>query len=248
MSTASPPSCRRPSWFAHGDACAPLAEGKPVTAEPSADVFRGCSVPPEATIGCWCSVADGWGSSHIRRMTWKYFGLSALLIASTACGSSSSSSSDGDESFKYGRDEVRSAIEGTWEGSTTNADGSAGSPVTMTLTYAPSDAQTLCNTRVLSNADPLQGIVGLRCSSESEMNVTGTITPPSSGDEATPVSREIAIRGFFIVAGLNFDGDGALTATADGRSLDAVLSNAVLKGSLKEPGGGIAFNFSLQRK
>ena len=166
------------------------------------------------------------------------FGLVAIL-ASAGC----SSASEEEESFDYGRDEMRSAIEGTWEGTSHRADGSAGPAMTLNLVYSTADTKPLCNNRMLSHGE--QGSISLQCESMSSVNVTGTVTAPLDAN-ATP--RDLALRGTFDVTGLRFGGHGLLHAEVDGRQLDATLSNEVLEGNLTESDGSSKLAFSARRR
>lgn len=164
------------------------------------------------------------------------FGLVAIL-ASAAC----SNASEEEESFDYGRDEMRSAIEGTWEGTSRRADGSAGPAMTLKLVYSTADTKPLCDNRLLSD----QGSISLQCTSMSSINVTGTMTAPL---DANAAPRDLALRGTFDVLSLRFDGRGLLHAEVDGRQLDATLSNEVLEGNLTESDGASKLAFSAQRR
>ena len=166
------------------------------------------------------------------------FGLVAIL-ASAGC----SNASEDEESFDYGRDEMRSAIEGTWEGTSRRADGSAGPAMTLELVYSTSDTKPLCGNRMLSHGE--QGSVSPQCTSQSTINVTGTVTAPSVANAAP---SDLSLRGTFEVWSLRFDGRGFLQAEVDGRQLDATLSNEVLEGNLTESDGTTKLAFSAQRR
>ena len=178
--------------------------------------------------------------SYTRAMSYRggVFGLVAIL-ASAGC----SNASEEEESFDYGRDEMRSAIEGTWEGTSKRADGSAGPAMTFRLVYATADTKPLCNNRMLSHGE--QGSIFLLCVSQSTINVTGTVTAPS---DASAAPRDLALRGTFEVWSLRFHGGGFLQAEVDGRQLDATLSNDVIEGNLTESDGSTKLAFSAQRR
>jgi len=167
-------------------------------------------------------------------------GLLAVL-ALTACGSAG----DEEPSFDYGRDEMKQAIEGTWNG-TAKAVGSAApdEQMTLKLTYTASDLSAQCNNRVLSSEDARRGIAP-RCVAVSSMNVTGTLT---SLGEAGGSAREMLVRGTFEVMSLRFDGHGALEAEIDDGRLSAALSDDVLEGSVIAPDGAHVRTFSLHRE
>jgi|GEM_PF-5823161 len=155
-------------------------------------------------------------------------------------------SADADEpDFDYGRDEMKEAIEGSWEGTMTPADGSAASPVTMTLVYGAPGTRPLCGNRVLSSGEAF--LVGPRCMDLSSINVTGTLTSlPAAGrdDEA----REVPVRGTFEVWSLRFTGRGELMADVDDQKLAASVSNGVLEGVLQTADGNPKSSFSLRRR
>lgn len=176
--------------------------------------------------------------SYARVMSnrWWALGLVASL-ASAAC----SNASEEEESFDYGRDEMRSAIEGTWEGTSRRADGSAGPTMTLKLVYSTADTRPLCSNRLLSE----QGTISPQCMSMSSINVTGTITAPV---DANAAPSDLALRGTFDVPSLRFDGRGLLHAEVDGRKIDATLSNEVLDGNLTATDGSIELSFSAQRR
>ncbi|MDF2696019.1 MAG: hypothetical protein K0S65_4402 [Labilithrix sp.] len=156
---------------------------------------------------------------------------SVLVVSLVACNNAS----EEDESFDYGRDDVRAAIEGTWEG-TSSSTGGAATPVTLTLAYATADAQTLCGNRILS------GAVAPRCMDISTMNVSGTFT------SETVSARNQAFRGSFGVYSLRFAGQGELSAEIDGKRLGGSLSNDVLEGTLTGQAGEVLISFSLRRR
>jgi hypothetical protein len=167
-------------------------------------------------------------------------GLVTLLsvVASAAC-----TSSESDESFDYGRDDMRSAIEGTWEGTSLLADGSAGSPVTLSIVYSTPDAKTLCASRVLGRHEP--GAVAPRCVATSSMNITGTMTARFGSTDAP---RDLPVRGTFDVMSLKLDGRGTLSAEVNDRRLEATLSNEVLEGNLSRQADASSLGFSLRRR
>jgi len=171
----------------------------------------------------------------------RVFAVLLAVFALTACGS------EGDEeaSFDYGRDEMKQAIEGTWNG-TAKAVGS-GAPdeqMTLKLTYTAPDLSAQCNNRVLSSEDARRGIAP-RCAAVSSMNLTGTLTSVS---EAGGSAREMVVRGTFAVMSLRFDGHGEIEAEIDDGRLSATLSDDVLGGSVFAPDGAQLRTFSLRRE
>lgn len=155
-----------------------------------------------------------------------------VIVASVACGASDTTEEE--PSFDYGRDEMKAAVEGTWEG--TSAAGGAESTVTLTLTYVTPDARTLCSNRVLS--------VSPRCADMSSINVTGTLT---SRDPSTDTPREHAFRGTFFVPSLRWSGAGELEGDLDGSRLTARLDGGALEGTIVD-GAGTTSKLTLRRK
>ncbi|HVH41472.1 MAG TPA: hypothetical protein VM925_03985 [Labilithrix sp.] len=173
------------------------------------------------------------------------FGLLAIVLAIAGC-SSDASRDEEEESFDYGRDEMKGAIEGTWEGSAKPGAGSdAPSSVSLTLTYSASDVGTLCNNRVLSR-DSVHGVIAPRCMDMSSMNVSGTLT--SLHAATSNPAQNVAVRGSFSVMSLRFTGGGHLQAEFDGGTLGAELSSDVLTGSVARADGTTSFEFELRRK
>ena len=159
-----------------------------------------------------------------------------MALSLVACNDAS----EDEPPFDYGADEMKEAIEGTWEGtSKPDAAGASGSPVTMKLTYSTPAARPLCGNRVLAH-----GALTPRCADMSSINVTGTLT---SRPAATEAAREVSLLGTFVVASLRFTGQGDLQATVDGGRLSATLANDVLEGSLQDEGGAVISGFSLRR-
>jgi hypothetical protein len=158
------------------------------------------------------------------------------LLSLAACNSASSSEPE----FDYDGDDLREAIEGTWEG-TSNGDAAA-TPVTLTLVYASPDAHTLCGNRMLALGEPT---LAPRCMDYSTMNVTGSLATERDVESFPRTSPE-AFRGSFVVYSLRFDGRGELDGQLDGARLSAVLSNDVLEGSVT--GDGKQLEFSLRRR
>ncbi|MBX3204239.1 MAG: hypothetical protein KF764_04175 [Labilithrix sp.] len=160
-----------------------------------------------------------------------------VLVGSAACAADDAE----EESFDYGRDEMRSAIEGTWEGSSEKPDGTAGPALTLTLTYTAPDAKPLCANRTLSRDGASADAVAPRCISASSVNVTGTLKGPlASGDGS--------LRGTFSVFSLRFDERGTLDANIDGHRLGAELSNGTLGGTVLDESGAVTFGFSAKRR
>ncbi len=150
---------------------------------------------------------------------------------------------DEDEAdFDYGRDEMKAAIEGTWEGTTQESSTAASvTPVTLRLVYGAPDTRPLCGNRVLANGEAQ--LVGPRCADMSSMNVTGTWSPTSAP------AGDLAVRGTFAVYSLRFDGHGELHADlADQKKLMARLSDGTLEGSLQGADGAVIAGFTLRRK
>jgi hypothetical protein len=169
---------------------------------------------------------------HTQGMLTKLGSIALLLLA--ACSNSNGSSGDGDdEKFEYGRDEMRSAIEGTWEGT-------AGTePITLSLVYASPDVKPQCGNRTLS------GDVGPLCISSSSVNITGTVQLGPTANGSVP------LEGSFSVLSLRFDGHGMFSAKSDKGQLFAELANGVLEGNLQAEGGpppASPVAFSLRRK
>ncbi len=167
------------------------------------------------------------------------FGLLAILC-SAACGNDAA-----DEDFDYGRDEMKNAIEGTWEGTSTPAGSeTAGAPVTLTLVYSNADTHALCDQRVLAYDGVLDTSLAPRCMSTSWMNIYGTFTSRAA---ASAPPRDDVVRGRFAVWSLRFTGDGELEAeVGDGKQLTATLSNDVLEGSIGSSDGKT--HFTLRRR
>lgn len=161
---------------------------------------------------------------------------SALLVLLSALAGCSSE--DQDAQFEYGRDDMRSAIEGSWEGTATL--GAADEPMKMTLVYSAPDARPLCGNRVLSVG---AGSLAPRCVDVSSIHVTGVLNARLGDADA----RDVAVRGTFEVASLRFDGRGALDAEVDGRRLEAALAGDVLEGSVGAPDGSSSLPFTLRR-
>lgn len=159
----------------------------------------------------------------------------AAILAAVACNDDDTD----DASFDYGRDEMKEAIEGTWEG-TSKAEGGAESPVTLKLTYTTPDARPQCGNRVLSS-----GAIAPRCMDLSSINVTGTLTSRPAASEAP---RDVLVRGTFEVMSLRFNGQGELQAEVDGDRLGASLANDVLQGDVQGRDGALRWRFTLQRK
>lgn len=167
----------------------------------------------------------------------RHLGLPTALVVA-AC----SSDPDDDAKFDYGKDEMRSAIEGTWEGASPTAGGGT-APVTLTLVYAAPDVKTLCGNRVLGHD---VSAVAPRCIDMSSVNLRGTMTM-RFGETDAP--REAPLRGTFDVMSLRFDGRGMVAADVDGQRLEATLANDVLDGSLfAAPDRAGKVGFSLRRR
>ena len=162
------------------------------------------------------------------------------LVALLSLSGCSADASEDEPDFDYGRDEMKEAIEGAWEGTMTPADGGAASPVTMTLVYGAPQTRPLCGNRFLSS-----GLVGPRCVDISSINVTGTLTSRPAEPES---SRDVPVRGTFEVWSLRFTGRGELMADVDDQKLAASVSNGVLEGVLQTADGNPQSSFSLRRR
>ncbi|MBX3197143.1 MAG: hypothetical protein KF894_03215 [Labilithrix sp.] len=171
-------------------------------------------------------------------MAYKAWALAlCVLLGSPACAAD-----DGDEaSFDYGRDEMRSTIEGTWEGSSRSADGTEGPALTLTLTYTEPETKPLCANRTLAREGAYADAVAPRCISRSSVNVAGTLNGPLA-------SSDVSVRGTFSVFSLRFDERGTLDANVAGRRLSAELANGTLDGNVVDERGAVAFAFSAKRR
>ena len=178
-------------------------------------------------------------SMSCRSWSWVLAFVGATLLV--AC---SNDVSEDEPAFDYGGDEMKAAIEGTWEGTSKPDAAGAGSPVTLKLTYATPDTRPLCGNRVLASGESLTSGIAPRCIDMSSINVTGTLT---SRPAATEAPRDMPVRGTFLVASLRFTGHGDLEAEVDGGRLSATLSNDVLEGDLQGQDGAVIAAFTLRR-
>lgn len=174
-----------------------------------------------------------------RRKTVRWLEI-ALVIAlgSTACGGDDDASS-----FSYGVGEMRSAIEGTWEGTSRTSESGTEAPITMTLAYVSSDTKPQCTSRLLSRDE--RESIGPRCIDMSTISVNGKMVARFS---ATETARERLVQGTFDVMSLKFDGHGMLSILADNRHLEATLTDDLLEGSVHETPDSSAVTFSLHRR
>lgn len=145
---------------------------------------------------------------------------------------------DSTEEYTYGTSQVRTAIEGTWAGSTDD-DASGTSTATLTLSYVPTDVRSQCGNRMLAMGGARSNL-SPRCMDTSEMLVGGTFEAPTTrGPED--------VNGSFMVGSLNFEGNGSLDMSLGGdRRLSGVLRDEVLAVDIRNDGGVVA-RYSLKR-
>ena len=150
----------------------------------------------------------------------KRFLLLAVFLAS--CSSSE------DEEFQFDRNDVDSALSGTWTGSF--ATGRSGT-LDVVLRIAPPTAQAKCANRTLST----------KCTTESEAIFEGTLTTSDGEFAAVP------IKGYVMIGGTEFNNGYLDLTTADGVTLNAAYSGGALRdGTLRKAES--TSTFTLARK
>lgn len=136
-------------------------------------------------------------------VSWLGLTLAVALVA--GCG-------DEEETFAFDGDDMRDAIEGTWTGAVTSADGST-AEMTMTLAYTAPAKSPACGNRELGANPALRGAL---CTTESTIGLEGTMS--IADDEPADVAGSFIVSGSQLQGGyleLQAAGDSKLGANAE---------------------------------